>query len=159
MSSSESESVLAVKNPNLEKYFKQVDEKTRKSYLVRNRSPWYKVENREPAPFLLTYMGRINGKGDPFRFIVNHSRAVATNGNLMLYPRGELKSGIEDGSLTLEAVHEALKQLSQKLLIAGGRVYGGGLRKIEPKELSSIPAGLLCRQLGIQNHTRQETLF
>ena len=27
-------------------------------YLVRKRTPWYKQEQREPAPFLCTYMGR-----------------------------------------------------------------------------------------------------
>lgn len=159
MSSSESESTLATKNPNLARYFKAADEKTRNSYLVRNRSPWYKVESREPAPFLLTYMGRANGKGAPFRFILNRSKAIATNGYLMLYPCGELKKAIRDGLLTLDDVHATLNQFSQDSLIAGGRVYGGGLRKIEPKELSNIPAAHLGRQLGLQGCTRQDVLF
>lgn len=159
MSSADPESTLIANDPNLARYFEMADDKTRNSYLVRNRSPWYKVENREPAPFLLTYMGRVNGKGTPFRFILNHSKAIATNGYLMLYPRGELEKAIHDGALTLEDVHTALNQFSQDLLIAGGRVYGGGLRKIEPKELSNIPATNLGRQLGLRERTRQKVLF
>lgn len=58
MSSDEPESILVVKNSNLARYFETADEKTRNSYLVRNRSPWYKMEYRELAPFLLTYLAR-----------------------------------------------------------------------------------------------------
>ena len=159
MSSSEPEATIAAKNPSLAKYFKGADDKTRNSYLVRNRSPWYKVESRDPAPILLTYMGRANGKGTPFRFILNYSRAIATNGYLMLYPRGVLKNAIQKGSLTLEDVHQALQQFSQESLIAGGRVYGGGLRKIEPKELANVPAGSIFRQLGIRENTSEDLLF
>lgn len=159
MSSDEPESILVDKNPNLARYFETADEKTRNSYLVRNRSPWYKVEHREPAPFLLTYMGRANAKGAPFRFILNYSKAIATNGYLMLYPRGELKKAIQNESLRLEDIHDALSQLSQDLLITGGRVYGGGLRKIEPKELSDIPASHLSRMLGLTERPQQGVLF
>ena len=43
-------------------------------YLSRTRSPWYRQEQRPPAPFLCTYMGRIRSDSSgPFRFIRNHS--------------------------------------------------------------------------------------
>ena len=47
----------------------------------------------------------------------------------------------------------------QESLIAGGRVYGGGLRKIEPKELANVPAGSIFRQLGIRDNTSEDRLF
>ncbi|WP_257202271.1 hypothetical protein [Corynebacterium cystitidis] len=159
MSSSEPEATIAAKNPSLAKYFKGADDKTCNSYLVRNRSPWYKVESREPAPILLTYMGRANGKGTPFRLILNYSRAIATNGYIMLNPRGVLEIAIQKGSLTLEDVHQALQQFSQESLMAGGRVYGGGLGKIGPKKLANVPAGSIFRQLAIRDNTSEDRLF
>ncbi len=38
-------------------------------------------------------------------------------------------------------------------------VYGGGLRKIEPKELANVPAGSIFRQLGIRENTSEDLLF
>jgi len=37
-------------------------------------------------------------------------------------------------------VFEALKRISPSEVISEGRVYGGGLHKVEPKELGQIPA-------------------
>jgi len=37
-------------------------------------------------------------------------------------------------------VFEALKRIRPSEVISEGRVYGGGLHKVEPKELGQIPA-------------------
>ena len=57
-------------------------------------------------------------------------------------------------------VFAALKRIEPSELVSGGRVYGGGLRKVEPKELAQIPARLVLE--SIDTHLRierQERLF
>jgi hypothetical protein len=118
-------------------YLRSASDKVRGSYLARTRSPWYAQESRAPAPILCTYMGRSTAKKDnAFRFIRNRSDAVATNSYLMLYPRAE---AVEDPAPQwLDQVWRRLAALSTATIIAEGREYGGGLKKIEPKELARV---------------------
>ncbi|MCU0533408.1 MAG: N-6 DNA methylase [Hydrococcus sp. Prado102] len=110
-------------------------------YLCRHRNPWYSQENRPPAPFLCTYMGRENtSRGKPFRFILNRSMATASNVYLMLYPKPFLKQALSARPLLLKKVWQALNQLSEQTLIGESRVYGGGLHKLEPNELGNASA-------------------
>ncbi len=55
---------------------------------------------------------------------------------------------------------KALQRITPSQLVSEGRVYGGGLHKLEPKELAQIPA---CEVLdSINGHVRierQEKLF
>ena len=115
-------------------------------YLPSKRSPWYRQEQRSPAPFLSTYMGRGTGEKKPFRFIWNQSRAIATNVYLLLYPKPLLKDIVRDyEKATL--IHEGLNFLEADELREEGRVYGGGLYKIEPRELKRMSARPLIKRL------------
>ena len=109
-------------------------------YLASRRDPWYSIEARDPAPFLWTYMGRSSDGKAPFRVILNESRAIATNVYLMLYPRSLLRRalGQESGR---RSVLDCLKRMVDSDWRSNGRVYGGGLYKVEPRELGRLAAG------------------
>jgi adenine-specific DNA-methyltransferase len=118
-------------------------------YLCRHRSLWYLQENRSPTHFLCTYMGRNQSKNSkPFRFILNHSQAIAPNVYLMMYPRKKLASLLEDDSTLICSIWQALNLIPREALINEGRVYGDGLYKLEPKELGNAPADLLLEALN-----------
>lgn len=77
------------------------------------------------------------GRGRPFRFIWNHSMATATNVYLMLYPKPALDNVLSDKPELFEQVWKALDRISDEALMGEGRVYGGGLHKLEPRELGN----------------------
>jgi len=108
-------------------------------YLCRHRRPWYLQEHRPPAPLLCTYMGRSHGKnGGPFRFILNHSRATAANVYLLLYPKPRPSGVLSCSPGLLRTIWMRLRSIGRGALVEEGRVYGGGLHKLEPRELANV---------------------
>lgn len=107
--------------------------------LLRSRTPWYRQEQRLPAPFLCTYMGRGRQGVPPIRFIWNKSDAIAANTYLMLYPR-PLLARLLSKEPSLEGDLFALMQETALTSMRGKwRIYAGGLVKIEPRGLLQVP--------------------
>ncbi len=131
--------------PNLWTYLEKGKAKgTADRYICRHRTMWYTQERRPPAPFVCTYLGRSDKKsGRPFRFILNNSKATAANVYLMLYPREPIEQALLDRPELKRRVWEYLNQISPQTMLGEGRVYGGGLHKLEPKELGNVPANAL----------------
>ena len=132
---------IAARHPALWDYLQTAEAAgVRDGYLVRSRTPWYKQEQRQAAPFLCTYMGRGTREKAPFRFIWNRSAATATNLYLLLTPINGLARMLAAHPERADWIHEWLSQVTGDELRGEGRVYGGGLNKIEPKELARISA-------------------
>jgi hypothetical protein len=109
-------------------------------YLCRGRKRWYDQEQRLPAPIVCTYMGRSNGKsGRPFRFLRNRSIATVANTYLAMYPKPALQERLNQDPGLMDRIWQQLNEISPEVLLGEGRVYGGGLHKLEPKELSKVP--------------------
>lgn len=107
------------------------------SYNCSRRNPWYLCEKRNPAPLYMTYMGRGENPARMFRFILNESKSIVTNSYLMLYPRDEYKHCFANKE-TVKLVWKILNNIPKDRLAKCGRIYGGGLFKIEPKELEAL---------------------
>ncbi len=93
------------------------------------------------APFVCTYIGRSDTKrGKPFRFILNHSNATAANVYLLLYPKPVLARAFAADPTLARNIWKLLDNIHMEDLLDEGRVYGGGLHKLEPNELANVKA-------------------
>ncbi|MCC6474093.1 MAG: hypothetical protein IT514_10150 [Burkholderiales bacterium] len=140
-----SEEEIQRRFPSLAAYFAEGKVKgLQERYLCKHRALWYAQEERPPAPIVCTYLGRGDAKsGRPFRFILNGSRATVANVYLALYPTRLLALELDRDPGLLRKVWKALNELSPGVLLGEGRVYGGGLHKLEPRELGNVPAAFV----------------
>lgn len=122
--------------------------KVHERYICGHRSPWYVQENRPVAPIVCTYLGRGDARsGRPFRFILNNSRATIANVYLAMYPTPLLMRYMVRDPGLIRRVWQVLNTLTPKQLLDEGRVYGGGLHKLEPKELANVDASAIAALL------------
>lgn len=136
------EAEVKAKYPALWSYFESGKQQgIHEKYLSAHRSPWYSQEERQPPLFLCTYINRKNKtNGETFRFILNHSKAIAANVYLLLYPKKPLADLLNTNPELIKSVWQALKAITPETLTGEGRVYGGELYKMEPKELGNVSA-------------------
>ena len=105
--------------------------------LIKTRKLWYKQEERDPPLFLLTYMGRKKDGGSYLSFFLNESAAIALNTYIMLYPKPWLCKLLQNDKALTEQLFLSLNKTANTILSEIGRVYSGGLRKVEPTELKT----------------------
>ena len=99
--------------------------------LVKTRSLWYTMEQRDPAPIYFTYLSRKKS-----RFIYNQADVLALNVFLCIYPN----ASIAQDETMLKALLAVLNSLVTKdSLRYVGRTYGGDTIKIEPREMDRLP--------------------
>jgi len=143
------ESEVKAKYPTLWSYFESGKQQgIYEKYLSAHRSPWYSQEERQPPLFLCTYINRKSKtNGETFRFILNHSKAIAANVYLLLYPKKPLADLLKTRPELIQSVWQALKEITSDALTGEGRVYGGELYKMEPKELGNVSASSIVSVL------------
>lgn len=147
---------LRISYPYVWSYLQQgVDAGIPKRYLCQHRSLWYLQEVRNFTPFLCTYMGRSQSKSrKPFRFILNHSKAIAPNVYLMMYPKQKLANILSSHPEQLKVVWQALNSIPTQDLVHEGRVYGDGLHKLEPRELANAAVDIELEPLCTSSYIR-----
>lgn len=80
----------------------------------------------------------------------------------MIYPKPILAGWLRESPERKRVVWEALSVITAEMLMEEGRTYGGGLHKLEPKELGNVDAQRLVDilpELQSQSKTIQPTLF
>lgn len=144
-----SEDVVRDRYPSLFAYLQNGrDRKIHDRYLCRHRDPWYAQEERPPAPIVCTYLGRSDAKsGKPFRFILNESRATVANVYLAMYPTPVLAAAMRQDQSLIRRVWSDLNDIPPAKLLGEGRVYGGGLHKLEPRELANVDATAIAEMI------------
>lgn len=144
------EEEIAREHPALWAYLQTGIESVAPRYLCRSRRIWYGQERRPAAPIVCTYLGRSDHERRPFRFLLNNSQATATNVYLMLYPQPLLVTQLMLRPDGMRSLWQALNSIERETLLGNGRVYGGGLHKLEPRELGNVPADKLAALVGLK---------
>lgn len=98
-----------------------------KRYLTQKRSPWYSNEKIHVAPIWAAVFGR-----ECMRFIANSARVANLTAFHGIYP-------LRSDSTFVNALAAALNSnVVQDTMKCEMRVYGGGLNKVEPRDLLEI---------------------
>jgi adenine-specific DNA-methyltransferase len=126
-----------------------------KRFLTRNRTPWYRLENRPPAPILATTFNR-----KALRFVRNEAGVRNLTCFHSIYLREDFTHQVD---LLMSYL---ITPLALSLIYLNRREYGDGLIKYEPNDLNSaliadldsIPQSVETKILQIYNEYRQSCL-
>ncbi|TVQ57355.1 MAG: SAM-dependent DNA methyltransferase [Phycisphaerales bacterium] len=163
-----SESEIERRHPSLWAYLQEGRAQgLHEGYICRHRPLWYAQEQRPPAPIVCTYLGRSTKRtadrtGRPFRFIRNRSKATVANVYLAMYPTPALQRIAGDDPDLFDQIWRLLNEIDIAHMLGEGRVYGGGLHKLEPKELAKVPVPTLADLLptdALPKAAESESLF
>jgi len=112
--------------------------------LIRQRKPWYKMEQRDVPPILFAYLGRRNT-----RFIRNRAGVLPLTGFLCVYPY-KAEDVYVDNLWKVLNHKDTIKNL--RLV---GKSYGSGAIKVEPSGLRKLPIPeYLVERFGLEVRNR-----
>ena len=95
--------------------------------LIKTRTPWYRMEQREEPPMLFAYLGRRD-----CRFLLNRAGVVPLTGFLCVYPWDRSEAHVRK-------LWQALNHPDTLANLAFvGKSYGGGALKVEPRQLEAL---------------------
>lgn len=78
----------------------------------------------------------------------------------MLYPIEGVADAMVNDSTLQERTWAVLKSIRSEVLFNEGRVYGGGLHKLEPGELANVPSAALGELFAnVASRAKQIDLF
>jgi adenine-specific DNA-methyltransferase len=123
------------------------NEEINKRFLTASRTPWYSLENRQPAPIWVSVFNRTG-----LRFIRNEANISNLTSYHCIYPKQtSLFSEIEIDLLFAYLLTDIAKQIFED----NSRQYGNGLQKFEPNDLNK---GMML-DLGLLDKQTQKTIL
>jgi adenine-specific DNA-methyltransferase len=115
-------------NENVAKYLiKGEQEEINKKFLTANRSPWYLLEKRLPAPIWVSVFNRTG-----LRFVRNDTNVSNLTTFHCIYPQSDMFSDISINLLFAYLLTDTARQIFED----NSREYGNGLQKFEPNDLN-----------------------
>jgi len=118
-----------------------------KRYIPSHRKVWYSVDKREPAAILALVFSR-----ERMRFIFNKAKVLNLTPFHCVYP-------IFNDEQKIKALLAYLNSnICKEIATFWGRIYGTGLRKLEPKDLERLPV-LDLRSLRQEDIKRLAAFF
>jgi adenine-specific DNA-methyltransferase len=99
-----------------------------KKFLTANRTPWYALEKRPPAPIWVSVFNRVG-----LRFIRNEAHVLNLTTFHCAYPQSNLFQDISMDVLFAYLLTDTAKRIFEE----NSREYGNGLQKFEPNDLNT----------------------
>lgn len=136
------------KDNNIVEYLqKGVSKEIDKKFLTANRTPWYSLENRPPAPIWVSVFNRTG-----LRFIRNEANISNLTSFHCIYPKyTNLFCAIDIDLLFAYLLTDTAKQIFED----NSREYGNGLQKFEPNDINK---GLMLDLSLLNEKTKEQIL-